>query len=337
MSASEKKLPELNGETKKFDLQKLLTGGSLIILIVFFMTYGYASRGLNLVLFSTNILESAYYIGFLAIGVTFVIITGGIDLSLGTVMMCGALVGGTAFNVWQLPMWLSLVLIVVTTTLFGLLNGVLIAYLKLPAFIATMGSMMIAQGFGSTIAKVQTQRFPTATEDGGWFKQIFLKTTDGFPVGVIWLVVLFAIAVFILNKTKFGKYTFAIGSNIEAARLSGIKTERWLTLIYTVSGIFVGFAGILYSATFTTIMPMGGAGLELQGIAAVVIGGTSLSGGVGTLSGTMIGVFIMATLKAGLMAIGIPQQLQTLLVGVVVVLAVLLDIQRQKAASKVRL
>ncbi|MDR0817827.1 MAG: ABC transporter permease [Clostridiales Family XIII bacterium] len=337
MSAPETKALENYGDKKKFNLQKLLTGAALIILIVFFMTYGYASRGLNLVLFSTNILESAYYIGFLAIGVTFVIITGGIDLSLGTVMMCGALVGGTAFTAWGLPMWLSLVLVVVTTTLFGLLNGFLIAYLKLPAFIATMGSMMIAQGFGSTIAKVQTQRYPTATETGGWFKQVFLKTSEGFPVGVIWLIVLFALAVFLLNKTKFGKYTFAIGSNIEAARLSGIKTERWLTLIYTVSGIFVGFAGILYSATFTTIMPMGGAGLELQGIAAVVIGGTSLSGGVGTLSGTMIGVFIMATLKAGLMAIGIPQQLQTLLVGVVVVLAVLLDIQRQKTANKVRL
>jgi ribose transport system permease protein len=322
------------GKSRRFDLQRLLTAASLVILIVFFMTYGHIARGLDIVSFSVNILESAYYIGFLAIGVTFVIITGGIELSIGTAMMCGALVGGTAFNMWHLPMVVALILIVVTTTLIGLLNGFLVAKLKLPPFIATLGTMMIAQGFGATIARVQTQRFPTMADSGGWFKQVFLRTQDGFPVGVIWLAALFLVALFLLNKTKFGKYTFAIGSNVEAARLSGINTQKWLTLVYVVCGAFTGFAGILYAATFTTVIPMGGAGLELQGIAAVVIGGTSLSGGVGSMSGTIIGVFIMATLKVGLMAVGIPQQLQTLLIGVVVVLAVLLDIQRQKAANR---
>ena len=194
---------------------------------------------------------------------------------------------------------------------------------------------------GATIAKVQTQRYPTMADEGGWFKQVFLRTQanaegvgGGFPMGAIWLAVLFIIAWFLLKKTRFGKYTFAIGSNAEAARLSGINTEKWMILIYMVCGIYTGFAGILYAATFTTVIPMGGAGLELQGIAAVVIGGTSLAGGVGSLSGTLIGVFIMATLKVGLMAVGIPQQMQTLLIGVVVVLAVLLDIYRQKAANK---
>jgi ribose transport system permease protein len=319
----------------KFSLQKLLTAASLVILIAFFMTYGHIARGLDVFSFSINILESAYYIGFLAIGVTFIIITGGIDLSIGTAMMCGALVGGTAFNMWNLPMWLSLVLIVVTTTLFGTLNGFLVARLHLPPFIATLGTMMIAQGLGATIANVQTQRFPTMADEGGWFKQVFLRTQDGFPVGIFWLVAMFAIAFILLNKTRFGKYTFAIGSNTEAARLSGINTQRWLLLIYLVSGVFMGFAGIFYAATFTTVIPMGGAGLELQGIAAVVIGGTSLSGGSGSLSGTIIGVFIMATLKVGLMAVGIPQQLQTLLIGVVVVLAVLMDIYRQKSVTRI--
>jgi ribose transport system permease protein len=322
---------------RRFDLQKLLTAASLAVLIVFFMMYGHFARGLDILSFSVNILESAYYIGFLAIGVTFIIITGGIDLSLGTVMMCGALVGGTAFTTWHLPMQTALILIVVTTTLFGLLNGFLVAYLKLPPFIATLGTMMIAQGFGATIANVQTQRFPTMADEGGWFKQVFLRTQDGFPVGIIWFIGLFFIAFFLLNKTRFGKYTFAIGSNAEATRLSGINAKRWLLLIYMVGGIFIGFAGILYAATFTTVIPMGGAGLELQGIAAVVIGGTSLSGGSGSLSGTIIGVFIMATLRVGLMAVGIPQQLQTLLIGVVVVLAVLMDIYRQNSAGKVRL
>ena len=159
---------------------------------------------------------------------------------------------------------------------------------------------------------------------------------DSFPTGIFWLVGFFLLAMFLLNKTKFGKYTFAIGSNEEAARLSGVKTAKWLTLVYVVNGLFCGFAALMYGATYTTVLPGTGNGLELQGIAAVVIGGTSLSGGVGSMSGTMIGVFIMAVLKTGLTAIGLQPQWQTFFVGVVVILAVLMDIYRQKSANKVK-
>lgn len=321
---------------KKIELQKLLALGALVILLAFFLLYGYFAKGVDIPSLLSNILESGYYIGFLALGVTFVIITGGIDLSIGTIMMCAALIGGVAYNVWGWPMWASLVLIVIITTLFGLFNGVLVARLKLPPFIATLGTMMISQGLGSIISQVQTQRFPTMADADGWFKQVFLRTEGGFPTGVIWLIAFFILAMFLLNKTKFGKYTFAMGSNEEAARLSGIKVIKWKTMVYVVNSIFCGFAGIFYAATFTTVIPGQGAGLELQGIAAVVIGGTSLAGGVGSMTGTMIGVFIMAVLKSGLMAIGIPQQYQTLLTGIVVILAVLMDIYRQNSAVKVK-
>jgi ribose transport system permease protein len=332
--SNEAKTLEGGQRGKKIELQKLLALGALVILLAFFMLYGYFGKGVDVGSLSMNILEAAYYIGFLALGVTFIIITGGIDLSIGTVMMCGALIGGVAYNVWGWPMWLSLVLIVIITILFGFFNGILVSRLKLPPFIATLGTMMISQGLGSIISQVQTQRFPTMADADGWFKQLFLRTQGGFPSGLVWLVVFFLLAMFLLNKTKLGKYTFALGSNEEAARLSGIKTEKWKTLVYIVNGIFCGFAGIFYAATFTTVIPGQGAGLELQGIAAVVIGGTSLSGGVGSVTGTMIGVFIMAVLKSGLMAIGIPQQYQTLLIGVVVILAVLMDIYRQKSSNK---
>ena len=332
--SNEAKAINLKQGGRKIELQKLLALGALVILLAFFLLYGYFGKGVDIGSLSMNILESAYYIGFLALGVTFVIITGGIDLSIGTIMMCGALIGGVAYNVWGWPMWLSLILIVVITTLFGLFNGILVSRLKLPPFIATLGTMMISQGLGSIIAQVQTQRFPTMADADGWFKQLFLRTQGGFPTGVIWLVAFFILAIFILNKTRLGKYTFALGSNEEAARLSGIKTAKWKTLVYMVNGVFCGFAGIFYAATFTTVIPGQGAGLELQGIAAVVIGGTSLAGGVGSTTGTMIGVFIMSVLRSGLMAIGIPQQYQTLLTGVVVILAVLLDIYRQKSANK---
>lgn len=322
-------------QSTKMGLQKLLALGALIILLVFFTLYGYF-KGNDISLFMLNILESSYYIGFLALGVTFVIITGGIDLSIGTIMMCGALIGGVAYNVWGWPMWMALVLIVIITTAFGTFNGFMVAKLKLPPFIATLGTMMISQGFGSIIASVQTQRFPTAADADGWYKALFLKTPDGFPMGVIWLAVFFCIAFFLLNKTRFGKYTYALGSNEESARLSGVKTDKWKILVYTVNGIFCGFAGIFYAATFTTVIPGSGNGLELQAIAAVVIGGTSLAGGVGSMAGTVIGVFIMSVLKNGLMSVGLQQQWQMLFTGIVVILAVLLDIYRTNAANKVK-
>ncbi|MEG2361426.1 MAG: ABC transporter permease [Christensenella sp.] len=334
MSNEAKALKQQGG--KKIELQKLLALGALVILFVFFFVYGVFGKNVDGVSFIMNILESAYFIGFLALGVTFVIITGGIDLSIGTIMMCGALIGGYAYNTWGWPFIAAIVLTIAIPTIFGLFNGILISKLRLPPFIATLGTMMISQGLGSIITSVQTQRWPTAAEADGWFKSVFLKTPEGFPIGIIWLVAFFLIAMFLLNKTKFGKYTFAIGSNEEAARLSGVNTTKWLTLVYVVNGIFCGFAALMYSATYTTILPGTGNGLELQGIAAVVIGGTSLAGGVGSMSGTMIGVFIMAVLKTGLTAIGLQPQWQTFFVGVVVILAVLMDIYRQKSATKVK-
>lgn len=336
MSNEAKALQQKQGG-KKLELQKLLAPAALVILFVFFFFYAVFGNNVNPLMFITNILEAAYFVGFLALGVTFAIITGGIDLSIGTIMMCGALIGGYMYNALGVPLIVAIIITILIPTGFGLLNGLMIARLKLPAFIATLGTMMISQGLGSIVTSVQTQRWPTAAETDGWFKSVFLKTDTGFPTGVIWLIGFFLLAMFLLNKTKFGKYTFAIGSNEEAARLSGVNTSKWLTLVYVVNGMFCGFAAIMYGAAYTTILPGTGNGLELQGIAAVVIGGTSLAGGVGSMSGTLIGVFIMAVLKQGLTAIGLQPQWQTFFVGVVVILAVLMDIYRQKSANKVKI
>ena len=205
-------------------LQKFLSLGALIILYALFSIFGrnfFSSSTL------VNILDSSYFIGFLAIGVTFVIITGGIDLSIGTVMMCSTLLGGVAYNVWHWPIAACLVFLVVVATLFGLLNGILVAKFKLPPFIATLGTMLISMGFGSIIAKVMTQRYPTAYDPDGWFKKVFFKTTSGFPSGIIFLLVFFIIAFLILEKTRLGRYTFAMGSNEEAVRLSAVKVDNW--------------------------------------------------------------------------------------------------------------
>ena len=321
---------------KKLDMQKLLAPAALVILYILF-----AIVGNNFFTWDTaeNILQSAYYIGFMAFGVTFIIITGGIDLSLGTVMMCSALIGAYSFNAWGLPLWVGVLITLAVAVIFGLLNGVMVAKLGLPPFIATLGSQMVSMGIGSIITKVQAQTWPAASaEIGGWFKKALVRTKifDAIPIGAIWLLVFFVIAALILHKSKFGRYLYAIGSNEEAARLSGINTSNWKIGAYVLSGFFVGMAALFYAAVYSTITPGTGAGQEMHGITGVVVGGTSMAGGSGTMVGTLIGVFIMSVIKNGLPACGLQAPWQNFFTGIVVIGAVLLDIQRTKAASKVK-
>ena len=315
---------------KQFDKQKLFAPAALVILYIFF-----ALVGKNFFSMDTfkQILESSYYIGFMAFGVTFVIITGGIDLSIGTVMMCSALIGGVAYTIWGLPLWLALWLVPLIGLLFGMGNGYMIAKLKLPPFIATLGTMLVSQGLGSIISGVRTMYYPTVGSKDEWFRRVFYRL-GAFPIGAVYLLAAFLIAMFLLNKTRFGRYDFAIGSNEEAARLSGVNVDRWKISIYAVCGLFAGLAGIFFGGAYTTITPGKGSGEELNAIAAVVIGGTSMAGGSGTMVGTLIGVLIMSTLKRGLTSVGLQAHWQTFFTGFVVIGAVLLDRMRNSAALR---
>ncbi len=310
-------------------LQRVIAVGALIVLYIFFGIFG--KHFLTTDTF-VSILDSSYYIGFLALGTTFVVITGGIDLSSGTVMVGSALIGGVAYNVWGCPIVISLMIVMLSAILFGVFNGFLVGKLGLPPFIATLGTQFISLGYCSVIAKVQTQTYPSLTSEDGWFKQVVYKN-HGFPMGIVWLILFFAVAWVILNKTVLGRYTYAIGSNEEAVELSGIKSNNWKILIYIVNGFFCGLAAIIYAATFSTITPQTGNGQEMYAIAACVIGGTSLSGGIGSLSGTIIGVYVISVLKTGLLSMGLPVQWQQVLIGVVVLLAVLIDVIRMKRAK----
>ncbi|MCL2060882.1 MAG: ABC transporter permease [Oscillospiraceae bacterium] len=329
-------------EERTFDWQKLLAPSVLILMTVFFMIATPHARSMTALV---NVLSASYFIGFMALGVTFVIITGGIDLSLGTTMMCGMLMGGLSMR-WGWSIWAALAFSVAVCTFIGLLNGILVAYLQLPPFIATLGTQMMGMGFGAIMTKVTTMRYTDQS-----FKQLFFRFSNnvndfpehllflrGFPIGIVWLLAAFVIAWIILNRTRFGRYTFAMGSNYEAARLSGINTRFWRTLVYTLCGFFCGVAGIFFGAVYTTIIPSTGNGLELLAIAGVVIGGTSMSGGTGSLTGTLIGVFTMSVLRQGLMLMGLQGHWQTFMTGLVVVGAVLLDqyrIQRANAVKKI--
>lgn len=283
----------------------------------------------------TNIAKSAYYISFMAIGVTFVICTGGMDLSIGTVAICSALIGGTLMEA-GLPMPLVIFVILLTGCIFGLINGLMVSKLGLPAFIATLGTMMISRGLGSIVSKTRTISFPQGSDEGAWFRELFMVTKkDGllpqnFPTGFLLLAVCAIVMAVVLNKTKIGRYILSIGSNKEATRLSGIDVARYETIAYVFSGFFAALAGIAYVAVFTTAQPNTGNGFELDAIAGVVIGGTSLAGGVGSIFGTIVGVFIMTVLKIGFPYIGVQSHYQLFITGIILIFAVYMDILNRK-------
>lgn len=322
---------KLTVEKKRFEMQKLLAPAALVILFAFFSL---CSDSFFTTYTMQTILENSYYVGFLAFGVTFVIMTGGIDLSLGTNMICSALIG-CYFYSRGMPLWLAIWTVPMIAALIGLLNGVLIAKLKLPPFIATLGTQMITMGLGQIVTGVTTQYYPTIGSANTWFKTALFRA-NSFPIGACFLFAAFLVSLFILNRTKFGRYTLAIGSNEEAARLSGVNTDRWKISVYVVCGLFVGLAGLFYAAVNTVIIPGTGSGQEVNGIAAVVIGGTSMSGGSGTMVGTVIGVFIMSVLKSGLSSVGLQSHWQTFFTGFVVIGAVLLDQLRTASGQKVK-
>lgn len=321
---------------KERGLKWALAPAALVILYVFFGLFGR-----NYFSYPTlvNIVDAAFYIGFISMGVTFVIISGGIDLSIGTVMMCAAIIGGTALK-RGLPMVPSLLLVIAVGIAFGFFNGFMVSRLKMPPFIVTLGTMMISMGVGSIVANVQSATFPIRGMPGGWFKDIFLyldPTGGAIPTGALLLAAVAVICHLLLTNTKLGRYTYAIGSNMEAARLSGVDVKRWQLLVYVIAGATAGIGGISYAAIYTTVLPAQGQGFELYAIAAAVIGGTSLAGGIGTIWGTIIGVFIMSVLSTGLPSLNLEAHYQTFFTGVIVIGAVLLDMYRTKKAAEVRI
>ncbi len=337
MKPTEKKeINSFKSIIKHIGTQKLIAVLALIVIYIFFAIFSQPFRSSNTLI---SIFDSSYYIGFLAIGVTFVIITGGIDLSIGTVMVCSALMGGVLYEL-GLPLPLALIAIVLIGAAFGLINGLMVSVLKLPAFIATLGTMMVTRGLGSIITGTKSITFPLRTNQDGWYKSLFrtgpiggLET--GFPSGFLLLIGAAVIMAVILTKTKTGRYILALGSNKEATRLSGVNIMKWETIAYVISGTFAGIAAVSYVAIYSTVQPGTGNGFELDAIAGVVIGGTSLAGGVGSVAGTLIGVFIMSVLKVGLPFIGLQPHYQLFITGIVLIIAVYADV-RNRIKKKTR-
>ncbi|AXI39059.1 MAG: ABC transporter permease [Bacillaceae bacterium] len=325
-----------NTETKKSGnllksnaLQQILAFASLIVLILFFTIS--SDNFLNWTNI-TGILLSTTVIGIMALGTTFVIMTGGIDLSIGTGMTLCAVMTGVFIVFWDLPIIVGILGGILTGALMGFISGFSVSKLKIPPFIATLAMMMIAKG----LALVISDATPIYFSDKPSFSEIALGSIiPGFnlPNGVLIFIIMAIIAGILLTKSIFGRFTTSIGSNEEATRLSGINTDKWKIIIYTVAGVFTGIAGVLMASRLNSAQPALGAGYELEAIAAVVIGGTSLSGGKGTILGTVIGALIMSVLTNGLRIMSIPQEWQTVVVGFVILVAVYIDIIRRGKSS----
>ncbi|MDO5502749.1 MAG: ABC transporter permease [Actinomycetia bacterium] len=312
------------GEQMRLRLQQLLAFAGLIVISAVF---AFASPAFATFSNVTTILFSAVVIGTLALGTTFVIITAGIDLSIGTGMALCAVMAGTFITTMGLPWQIGVLLTLGVGALIGAVNGSLVAFFGLPPFIATLAMMLVAQGLALVISGVAPIYFEL---DSGYVKLSTGTLVPNIPNAV--LIYLFAavIAAVTLGRTLLGRYTFAIGSNEAATSLSGIAVRRWKVAIYTFAGLFTGLAGILISARLGSAQPATGQGYELYAIAAVVIGGTSLAGGTGSILGTVIGALIIAVIQNGLQLLSIPQPWQLVILGSVILLAVYADMARKK-------
>lgn len=271
-----------------------------------------------------NILNYVYFLGFLSLGVTFVIATGGIDFSIGPVMFCCALVAGYSLTTYGLPMPAALLFSIAIGVLFGIWNGCLVAYWNVPPFIVSMASMNIAKGIAAVFTKTQSVSWPQSTADDGWYRSII--SVNGVPTGIIIFLAVAVICAIILNKTKAGRYILCLGSNEEAVRLSGVNVKKWKMLAYVICGTLVGIASIFFVATYTTVQPGYGDQYNNEAIAGCVMGGTSMAGGLASISGTVIGVFIISLLQQGILALGFTKEYQYIITGLIVIAAVYSDV-----------
>lgn len=311
-------------------MQRLLAFGALILLfVVFSIASPYFFTFDNVI----GIFLATAVNGLLALGVTFIIITGGIDLSIGTAMTLSSVMAGVFITFWGLPVPLGILAGLTTGMLCGLVNGLIIAKLRMPPFVATLGTMYVAKGLSLVISGLRPIYFDATPA----YRMLSMGSIVGaiipgldIPNAVLILFGAAIVASLLLTKTVLGRYTFAMGSNEEATRLSGVNTGTWKIAVYVLGGLFAGLAGIMVSSRINSAQPSLGQGYEMDAIAAAVIGGTSLSGGEGTILGTVIGAFIISTLNNGLRILSVPQEWQIVVTGVILVLAVYLDIIRRR-------
>ncbi len=323
--------------TKKKSLlsdQRFIVLLVIIALVVIYMIFSPEFRKYSSIL---SMLDFSYYDILMAIGVTFPLITAGVDLSIGTGLVCYALVAGRLVREYNCPVAIAMLVCILFGVAVGAVNGTLIGVMGLPPFLATLCTCMITRGISSM---VMATPWPTNKQPGGWFHSIF-KLTFGtgrnalkIPIGFLVCVILVLIMEFVLNHTKFGRYTIGIGSNKEALMLSGVNVKFYHVMAYVICGLFAGLAAIAYAAVVPTVQPGTGAGLELDAIGGVFVGGVLATGGYGSVIGTLAGVFVIVLLKTGLPYVGLQANWQQIITGIVLIGAVMIDVAKRRRMAK---
>ncbi|MBU1296176.1 MAG: ABC transporter permease [Gammaproteobacteria bacterium] len=334
ITESQKASPSLISKLIKMSAhQRVLAFASLIVLLIVFSI---ASPNFMQTSNMLAILQATSVNGVLAVAATLVIISGGIDLSVGTLMTFTAVVAGVLLTNMNLPLPIGVLGAILAGAFCGFCSGSFVAKMKIPPFIATLGMMLILKGLSLVVSGAR----PIYFNNTPGFDEISRGSLIGevlpflpIPNGVLILFIVAGVASYVLSKTILGRYCFGIGSNEEAVRLSGVNTDFWKIAIYAVAGGICGIAGILISSRLNSAQPALGLGYELEAIAAVVIGGTSLSGGRGTIIGTLIGALIMAVLTNGLRVLSVAQEWQTVVTGIIIILAVYADMMRRQKSK----
>ena len=326
-------------------LMKLRTFIALFAVIIFFSIAApnFLSTG-NMILMTKHATQNA----FLAIGMTFVIITGGIDLSVGSIVgLCGMIAGGLIMYGVVLPLGYTMyfnvievaIIVAVVGILIGAINGLLITRLNVAPFIATLGTLYVARGMALLYSDGQTLPNLTGREDLGnqGFSYLGSGTILGLPVSV-WILVVVALgAGYFARFVPLGRHIFAVGGNERAARMSGIRVNRVKMFVYMFSGFCAAIVGLVISSELMASHPATGTNLELNAIAAAVLGGTSMSGGRGTIGGTIVGAFVIGILSDGLVMMGVSSFWQMVIKGLVIIIAVVVDQAQRKLQARVTL
>lgn len=288
----------------------------LLLLVIFMVATAPNFTSVDNIL---NIARSVSINAILAAGMTFVILSAGIDLSVGSTL---AVAGVFSVSLWSSGVNPIVAVLggIVIGGLAGLLNGYLVAHLALAAFIVTLGSMTFLRGLSYTIADGR----PIVASELG-FRDIGNAYVGPIPAPVICMVVVYLAAWFLLERTTFGRHVYAVGGNPEAARLAGVNVRKILVLVYVIAGACAGLAGVIFAARVVSGQPTAGQGFELDAIAAVVLGGTSLMGGRGRILGTLVGAVILGVLNNGLILLNVPFFHQLMIKGAVIVVAVAID------------
>ena len=320
------KAPAGSGLFTMAAMQKVVAFAVLVLLLLFFSIFAPNFAAWNNMV---NIMQATAVNGVLGVAVSFVIISGGIDLAVGTMMTLTAVMSGIMLTNFGLPLPFGILGALGSGAIMGGLSGVAVAKLKIPPFIATLGMMQITRGLALVISGAK----PIYFNDTPSYQYISPESSISLiipglevPNGVFIMFIVAFIASIILNRTLLGRYIFALGSNEEAARLSGMNVDYWKIITYALSGCIAGVADLLISSRLNSAQPALGLGYELDAIAAVVIGGTSLSGGRGTILGTIIGAFVMSVLTNGLRIMGVQEEWKIVVTGVIIIAAVYVDI-----------